>query len=78
MEIFNVACNAEIKRIKELDPFFNFRPRDPSESSRKLGGDGFSGSLDSIRENDLSDNFDSIDGNTCCRIIYDSAVFILI
>ena len=75
MEIFNVANNIDIKSIKELDPFFNVRPRDPSGSSGKLDRPGFSGNLDSIRESDVSDNFDAIDGNTYCRVIYDSVEF---
>ena len=36
MKSFDVASNTEIKSIKELDPFFNVRPRDPSGSSGKL------------------------------------------
>jgi hypothetical protein len=75
MDAFSVACNVEIKKIEELDPFFNVRPRDPSGSSRKLAGHEFPSSLDSIRENDVSDNFDFIDGNTFCRVIYYSAEF---
>ncbi|CUM53631.1 unnamed protein product [Debaryomyces tyrocola] len=75
MEIFSVASNVETKSIKELDPFFNVRPRDPSGSSKELAGHGFSGSLDPVKENDDSDNFDAIDGNTYCRVIYDSAEF---
>ena len=75
MEIFNVAYNAELKKVEELDPFFNFRPSDVSKSSGKSARHGFSGSLDSIRENYLSNNYDSIDGNTYCRIIYESAEF---
>ena len=75
MEIFSVASSTDVKSIKELDPFFNVRPRDPSGSSGKLDRPGFSGNLDSVKENDASDNFDAIDGNTYCRVIYDSAEF---
>ncbi|CUM55885.1 unnamed protein product [Debaryomyces tyrocola] len=76
MELFNVACKAEVKKIKELDPFFNVHSIKKNKgSSRKLAGHGLSGNLASIREIDLSDNFDSIEGNTYCRIIYDSAEF---
>ena len=75
MKSFDIANNTGIKSIKELDPFFNVRPRDPSGSSGKLDRPGFSGNLDSVKENDASDNFDAIDGNTYCRVIYDSAEF---
>ncbi|CUM50712.1 unnamed protein product [Debaryomyces fabryi] len=73
MNSFCVASNTDIKKIEELDPFFNVRPRDASGSSGKLTRRGFSGNLDFIRENDVSDGFDAIDGNTYCRVIYDSA-----
>mmetsp|Transcript_4018 Transcript_4018/g.3942 ORF Transcript_4018/g.3942 Transcript_4018/m.3942 type:complete len:168 (+) Transcript_4018:896-1399(+) len=75
MEIFSVANVIDIKSIKGLDPFFNVRPRDPSESPGNLDRPEFSGNLDSIRESNVSDNFDAIDGNTYCRVIYDSAEF---
>ena len=75
MKSFDVANNTGIKKLEELDPFFNVRPRDPSGSSGKLARRGFSGNLDSVKENDASDNFDAIDGNTYCRVIYDSAEF---
>ncbi|CAG88666.4 DEHA2F00242p [Debaryomyces hansenii CBS767] len=66
MEIFSVASSTDVKSIKESDPFFNVHPRDPSGSSGKLDRPGFSGNLDSVKENDSSDNFDAIDGNTYC------------
>ncbi|CUM57504.1 unnamed protein product [Debaryomyces tyrocola] len=75
MEIFSVTSSTDVKSIKELYPFFNVRPRDPSGSSGKLDRPGFSANLDSIRESDVSDNFDAIDGNTYCRVIYDPAEF---
>ena len=75
MKSFDIANNTGIKKLEELDPFFNVRPRDPSGSSGKLARRGFSGNLDSVKENDASDNFDAIDGNTYCRVIYDSAEF---
>ncbi len=46
MELFNVVYKAEVKKIEDLDPFFNVRPKEPSGSSRK-----FAGSLDSIEKN---------------------------
>ncbi|CAG85704.2 DEHA2C00110p [Debaryomyces hansenii CBS767] len=75
MKSFDIANNTGIKKLEESDPFFNVRPRDPSGSSGKLARRGFSGNLDSVKENDASDNFDAIDGNTYCRVIYDSAEF---
>ena len=36
MKSFDVASNTGIKKLEELDPFFNVRPRDPSGSSGKL------------------------------------------
>ena len=75
MKSFDIANNTGIKKPEELDPFFNVRPRDPSGSSGKLARREFSGNLDSVKENDASDNFDAIDGNTYCRVIYDSAEF---
>ena len=75
MNSFHVVSNTKIKKIQELDPFFNVRPRDPSGSSGKLAKRGFSGKLDPVREDDGSDNFDAIYGNTYCRVIYDSAEF---
>ncbi|CAR65727.1 DEHA2D19404p [Debaryomyces hansenii CBS767] len=75
MKSFDIANNTGIKKLEESDPFFNVRPRDPSGSSGKLPRRGFSGNLDSVKENDASDNFDAIDGNTYCRVVYDSAEF---
>lgn len=65
-----MARKTEITKIEELDPFFNVRPTDPSGSSGKVARCGFSGSLDTIKENDVCDNVGVIHGTTYCRIVY--------
>ena len=65
------------RKTEELYPFLNVLPKTPYESSGKLSDSGVSCKLasksDPIKEDDDSDNFDAIDGNTYCRVIYDAA-----
>jgi len=70
MKTFEVA-----RKTEELDPFLNILPNISYGSSGKLSVSGVSNKLGPVKENDDSDNFDAIHGNTYCRIIYDSAEF---
>ncbi|CUM57889.1 unnamed protein product [Debaryomyces tyrocola] len=70
MKTFEVA-----RKTEELDPFLNVLPKIPYGSSGKLSDSGVSSKLGSLKENDDSDKFDAIDGNTYCRVIYDAAEF---
>ncbi|CAG85694.2 DEHA2B16720p [Debaryomyces hansenii CBS767] len=74
MKTFEVA-----RKTEEQDPFLNVLPKLSYGSSGKLSDSGVSSKLasklDPVKENDDSDNFDAIDGNTYCRVIYDSAEF---
>ena len=67
------------RKTEELDPFLNVLPKISYGSSGKLSDSGVSSKLasklDPVKENDDSDNFDAIDGNTYCRVIYDAAEF---
>ncbi|CUM57513.1 unnamed protein product [Debaryomyces tyrocola] len=67
------------RKTEELDPFLNVLPKASYGSPGKLSHSGVSSKLasklDPVKENDDSDNFDAIDGNTYCRVIYDAAEF---
>ena len=67
------------RKTEELDPFLNVLPKTSYGSPGKLSDSGVSSKLasklDPVKENDDSDNFDAIDGNTYCRVIYDAAEF---
>ena len=67
------------RKTEELDPFLNVLPKISYGSSGKLSDSGVSSKLasklDPVKENDDSDSFDAIDGNTYCRVIYDAAEF---
>lgn len=51
-----------VRKTEGLDPFLNVLPRISFGSSGKLSTSAVSSDLDSIKENDDSDNLDVVDG----------------